>query len=35
MTGGTSLCCHWCGVLLEWASNITYLNGSLPVVICV
>lgn len=26
-----TLCCHWCGVSLAGASQVTYLNGNLPV----
>jgi len=26
-----TLCCHWCGVDLSMASQVTYLNGNLPV----
>ena len=26
-----TLCCHWCGTDLSMASQITYLNGNLPV----
>ncbi len=29
-TGGT-LACHWCGVSLDRAARVTYLNGNLPV----
>jgi hypothetical protein len=31
MLTNSSLCCHWCGVLLGNASRVTYLNGNLPV----
>ena len=30
-TSNSTLCCHWCGAPLWFASSITYLNGSLPV----
>ena len=30
-TGGTTLCCHWCGISLDGASQVTYLNGNLPI----
>jgi hypothetical protein len=29
-TGGTVVFCYWCGVSLYGATQITYLNGSLP-----
>ena len=28
---GSTIQCHWCGVSLANATNITYLNGNLPV----
>jgi hypothetical protein len=30
-TSDNTLCCHWCGTDLSMASQITYLNGNLPV----
>ena len=30
-TSDNTLCCHWCGVDLSRATQITYLNGNLPV----
>ena len=29
VTGGTAQC-HWCGVSLDGATSITYLNGNKP-----
>jgi len=31
MYNNNTLCCHWCGVDLSMASQVTYLNGNLPV----
>ena len=31
MLTNSTLCCHWCGVSLGNASQVTYLNGNLPV----
>jgi hypothetical protein len=27
----STLQCHWCGISLSFASNVKYLNGSLPI----
>jgi hypothetical protein len=31
MITNNTLCCHWCKVHLETASQVKYLNGNLPV----
>ena len=30
MYTNSTLSCHWCGVSLSGASQVTYLNGNLP-----
>ena len=30
-TGGSTLCCAWCGKYLGNATRVTYLNGNQPV----
>ena len=30
-TSNSTLCCHWCKIPLGNASQVTYLNGNLPI----
>jgi hypothetical protein len=30
-TSNSTLCCHWCMIPLANASQVTYLNGNLPI----
>jgi hypothetical protein len=31
ITSASNLYCHWCGISLNSANRVTYLNGNLPV----